>query len=59
MRHSGAKRGLASSTFNIDVNPLPVAGQFREFVDQILADGQPAADAGFLADRSLDVSGTR
>ena len=49
MRDGTAKRGFLFGAFNVDVNPLWIAGELGELVDHLLRYQQPITDTHFLA----------
>ena len=50
MRHRAAERAFLVGPFDVDVDPLMVAGAAREFIDAVLADGDPFRGADVVAD---------
>src|SRR5258707_13320511 len=57
MRDRLAARHLALGALDIDMDPLVVAGCVSEFVDLLLGDRVPLADANLLAFIGLQIGG--
>ena len=55
MRDRGAIGALGLGAFDVDVDPLMVAGDVGEVVDPLLADLQPVTDTEFASDQCLRV----